>query len=208
MFKYKGRQCVIEYQCTPIASEYVKRHDLYKAAGIIDIWILGKYNYCTNRVKMIEKFAIAYYENDILCFIQNNNKNIKLNDLKITDIIQIFNQSKDKLETYLAEHKRVKECNQCIVNNYSKIPNELSKLNSNCTYNYINKKSQYYSAKMYCNFRSNSIKDLTVFIKPDQFDVCYYNGSYYCTIYSVKYDTFDITAFEKIITMIVSRYHK
>jgi hypothetical protein len=45
MFKYHGKQYVIEFQCSPIASEYVERHDLYQTAGIIDIWILGTINY-------------------------------------------------------------------------------------------------------------------------------------------------------------------
>lgn len=41
MFKYNNIQYVIEFQCTPISSEYIERHDLYMAAGINDIWILG-----------------------------------------------------------------------------------------------------------------------------------------------------------------------
>ena len=45
MFEYEGKTCVIEYQCTPIATEYVERHDLYKASGIIDIWIAGYEKY-------------------------------------------------------------------------------------------------------------------------------------------------------------------
>ena len=35
MFEYEGKTCVIEYQCSPIATEYVERHDLYKASGIM-----------------------------------------------------------------------------------------------------------------------------------------------------------------------------
>ena len=48
MFKHYGQQCVIEYQCTPISSEYYERHELYQAAGIKDIWILGTEKYFTN----------------------------------------------------------------------------------------------------------------------------------------------------------------
>ena len=29
MFKFHGDQCVIEYQCSPIATEYIERHELY-----------------------------------------------------------------------------------------------------------------------------------------------------------------------------------
>ena len=39
MFEYCGKRYVLEYQCSPIASEYYDRHDLYKSSGIIDIWI-------------------------------------------------------------------------------------------------------------------------------------------------------------------------
>lgn len=62
IFKYHGKQYVIEYQCTPIASEYYERHDLYKAAGIIDIWILGTEKYFTGRHKFIEDIAYGYYD--------------------------------------------------------------------------------------------------------------------------------------------------
>lgn len=49
-FQKKGgngeiEQWVIEYQCSPISSEYIERHLLYKAAGIRDIWICGVSNY-------------------------------------------------------------------------------------------------------------------------------------------------------------------
>lgn len=40
-FEYYGKRYVIEYQCTPIASEYLKRKELYRLANINDIWILG-----------------------------------------------------------------------------------------------------------------------------------------------------------------------
>lgn len=45
-FEQHGEKFVIEYQCTPIASEFLVRRELYKLAGIKDIWILGteKYN--------------------------------------------------------------------------------------------------------------------------------------------------------------------
>ena len=63
MFKYSGKQCVIEYQCSPISTEYYERHELYQAAGIIDIWVLGtdKYLQDNMREKTIEKDNIYYY---------------------------------------------------------------------------------------------------------------------------------------------------
>ena len=63
MFEYKGKKCVIEYQCSPITSEYVERHELYKAVGITDIWILGteKYLKANMRRKYICDYACSYY---------------------------------------------------------------------------------------------------------------------------------------------------
>lgn len=74
MFKYDSEQYVIEYQCTPIASEYFERHSLYQAAGIKDIWILGAKNYfeeyyigrSRKRLNTIETFAnTLYYDTDL-----------------------------------------------------------------------------------------------------------------------------------------------
>lgn len=63
MFKLNGEQYVIEYQCTPIATEYVERHDLYKAAGIKDIWIAGTEKYLVKnmREKYLESETIGFY---------------------------------------------------------------------------------------------------------------------------------------------------
>jgi len=67
-FKLDGEQYVIEYQCTPIASEYVKRHELYQTAGIHDIWILGTKKYLENckyqlgRGKTIETHTPYYFD--------------------------------------------------------------------------------------------------------------------------------------------------
>ena len=63
MFEYEGKTCVIEYQCSPIATEYVERHDLYKASGIIDIWIAGyeKYFKPNSRHKFLENYIEGYY---------------------------------------------------------------------------------------------------------------------------------------------------
>lgn len=45
-FEIQNERYVIEFQCTPIATEFLERRELYKLAGINDIWILGtdKYN--------------------------------------------------------------------------------------------------------------------------------------------------------------------
>lgn len=73
-FEIENDRYVIEFQCTPIATEYLQRHRLYELAGIKDIWILGtvKYNisitdsYATHdvRLKEIEKYNYCYLDVD------------------------------------------------------------------------------------------------------------------------------------------------
>ena len=70
MFKYNGDLCVIEYQCSPIATEYYERHELYEVAGIKDIWICGTQNYFqfyhsgsgSKQVCEIERESRLYYD--------------------------------------------------------------------------------------------------------------------------------------------------
>ena len=70
MFRQNGHLYVLEYQCTPIATEFFERHDLYRAAGIKDIWICGyeKYLQPNMRTKTIDQFCAGYYSvaDDIL----------------------------------------------------------------------------------------------------------------------------------------------
>ena len=63
MFKYNGKQCVMEFQCSPISTEYYERHELYQAAGIEDIWICGtdKYFGENKRFNTLEKECGIYY---------------------------------------------------------------------------------------------------------------------------------------------------
>lgn len=63
MFEYDGKKYIIEYQCSPIATEYVERHELYKASGINDIWILGTEKYLKKnmRKKYIQTYACGFY---------------------------------------------------------------------------------------------------------------------------------------------------
>lgn len=70
MFKYNENQYVIEYQCSPISSEYIERHELYKASGIIDIWICGSEKYLQKyhngtgkkRINLLEGKSKIYYD--------------------------------------------------------------------------------------------------------------------------------------------------
>lgn len=81
MFKYNDKQYVIEYQCSPISSEYIERHELYKAAGINDIWILGTNKYFEyyhkgngeKRINELEKHIGIYYDSLNNCIYKIHN---------------------------------------------------------------------------------------------------------------------------------------
>ena len=67
MFRCNNEQYVLEFQCSPISSEYLERHELYQAANIHDIWILGteKYNLDFSgrtRAKAIESYTDIYFD--------------------------------------------------------------------------------------------------------------------------------------------------
>lgn len=91
MFRYNNKNYVIEYQCSPIASEYLKRRSLYNAAGIIDIWICGteKYLGINKRLNTLEKDCKLYYDSKlkVLLKMDSLNKNefsylFKLNEYR------------------------------------------------------------------------------------------------------------------------------
>lgn len=58
-FEYRGERYCIEYQCSPISTQYNKRHELYQFEGINDIWILGTEKY--NFEKFIKKDNCIYF---------------------------------------------------------------------------------------------------------------------------------------------------
>lgn len=64
LFNFNGKKYVIEYQCSPIASEYFERHELYQAAGIMDFWICGTLKYIGEnfRHKTLEDYNEGYYD--------------------------------------------------------------------------------------------------------------------------------------------------
>lgn len=85
MFEWNGQKCVIEYQCTPISSEYYERHELYEACGIKDIWICGAEKYFQyyhngtglKQVSEIEKNTTLYYDSKVDCVFQINREMVK-----------------------------------------------------------------------------------------------------------------------------------
>lgn len=90
-FVFNGRQCVIEYQCSPIASEYYERHKLYSSIGISDIWICGTLNYFQKyhtgngykKMNTLEKESLKYYDPfmNILFHVNEDGYGIPINML-------------------------------------------------------------------------------------------------------------------------------
>lgn len=59
-FEYNNERYCIEYQCSPISTQYNKRHELYELEGIKDIWILGFENFY---IKSIDSLISAAEKN-------------------------------------------------------------------------------------------------------------------------------------------------
>lgn len=85
MFKYDNKPYVIEYQCSPIATEYYERHELYKLAEIKDIWICGteKYFGDSKRFNTLEKDfnSVGYFNANDTNFIFNIRSDISISFL-------------------------------------------------------------------------------------------------------------------------------
>ena len=125
MFKYNEKQCVLEFQCSPISSEYYERHELYQAAGIEDIWILGTDKYLEKeenekskkfRTKEIEYNTNFYYDSEFKIFVIKDN-------ISITKDIMNYKYFKD---TFYYSYS-----NSYGAINYRKINDEIIKICNN-----------------------------------------------------------------------------
>lgn len=143
MFKYNNKQYVIEYQCTPISSEYLERHELYQAGGINDIWILGTEKYIKNRNrKHIEKYNYIYFDSKVNQFIFNrdyyNISNFISNDyIKIIGVSYYCTNSNN----VIFENNKIFICNNIIEeiqDKYFKLEKAINDKN-NLIYSLINK---------------------------------------------------------------------
>lgn len=76
------QEYVIEYQCSPISTQYNKRHDLYRLQGIKDIWILGT-----------DKYSIKKYEQILILDLFE----IELSNLRFKTIETEINNSDNQL---------------------------------------------------------------------------------------------------------------
>ena len=118
MFEWNGQICVIEYQCTPISSEYYERHELYEVCGIKDIWICGaeKYFQCYHNgsgikhISEIEKNTNLYYDTKVRCIFQID-RTIKENIFELIikgksyahRMINLFDYKKNQENFYLVK---------------------------------------------------------------------------------------------------------
>jgi len=99
-FKYGGKQYVIEYQCSPITTEYFERHELYESVGIEDIWICGTDKYMSRgaRGKTIEDYCESHYDanRELFIFYRGLKDNRKLRKLCASDIYIDYFKSVDR----------------------------------------------------------------------------------------------------------------
>jgi hypothetical protein len=126
-FEMNGKRFVIEFQCTPIASEFLKRHELYDLGGISDIWILGHDNY-KNTSRKIENLVnsrlfvklnkIIFNKNFVFCDDLNKEHLFEL--IKIVDIMkekikEDNKQTKIKADTKKFQLEIIKEVSEKLI---------------------------------------------------------------------------------------------
>ncbi|KOS61449.1 hypothetical protein FJQ98_16615 [Lysinibacillus agricola] len=155
-FEFNNEKCVIEFQCSPIASEFIIRRELYRLAGIHDIWILGidKYNIeiCSGEPNHMKRYKLIEKEllNNSLIYLDVKRKAI-ITDLNILDInkklensiayFQLSNKKEfDLFSEYLSNKMSfvIESINNFIFDNGIKINNELNSMLSDIKDTYIN----------------------------------------------------------------------
>lgn len=139
-FEQNNKRCVIEFQCSPISTEYLKRHELYKLANINDIWIMGTEKYNLNfdnnkvnhspRFKAIEKYNKYYLrvKDSQIIFNFNNFLIYDINDLQILNNKICLNQS--IFDEIRSKDKQLH--NDMIVRKEQEL--KLQKINKKCSY--------------------------------------------------------------------------
>ena len=132
-----------------------------------------------------------------------------MNKLKIEYIAKCIEKANEKIEKQKKKEELEKRIKQYILHYYPIAINNIKNDYPNIySLEFVNKKSDFYIAKIYCNFKNYKIDNLTIFIKQNKFDVCYFDVcSYtYQKICSVKYDSLDETSFIKMIVMFIYRH--
>lgn len=90
-FEQNGKRYVVEYQCSPISSEYLERHKLYQLAGVNDIWILGTEKY---------KNSHRFIETQSQIYLDSHTKTLKIDRDIIWDILEEKLFKKYKLDLF------------------------------------------------------------------------------------------------------------
>lgn len=208
-FEQNGERYAIEYQCTPIATEFLKRRELYKLAGIKDIWVLGCEKYTGGKV--IEKHVYVKFDTKYNCMIFNGiGKTLThqrfskyMSNTHHIDKLLFKNEffNADKCVTDEIKNKYVEEIIDCNISREQKIAEERRKEikfkaindvadviklgidgNNDTTTNNVSVLKKPYLNSPY-DFRidfENALNDkYVVFIKPDRYDVCAYEPTKY-----------------------------
>lgn len=127
MFDFNNKKCVIEFQCSPISSEYIERHELYRASGIYDLWICGTQKYIQQyhkgsgdkRINTLEESCGLYYnyltkeiyeinninESEFKSILnKKQNVNLMYNELDYSEGYKNFLFIKDSSKNYSSYH--------------------------------------------------------------------------------------------------------
>lgn len=207
MFEYSGTVWVVEFQCSPISSEQIQRHNLYAASGINDIWICGIENYGTGR-KHMEKVSngMFNFRNNSFRYINNAidltllpysmiNTSRKLYQINLSQLN--FNNgiflNRNEMTPYIEEDIQLhKECEEYEklkekINNIEKIckeiPNKYEVVVHNCEFE-IKRGDRHKSYLVMIEFQSDITIPIFLFIKNNTIDICEissYRKPYYGT---------------------------
>ena len=233
MFEYGGSKWVIEYQCSPIATEYITRHKLYQAGGVNDIWICGTENYKIDSARKVLEYLIGIYydvNKDELHVNQNSlsfvsihkmisvsYKNPKIFTYKLSDL-KFENNFYSSIpcydDLYLAD-----ENNWAIFNEYKLLNTNYEDLNIGIIQNYYNNKffSNKETKNIYLNIYRNdsavlycSNQEYYIRIDKDK-SILYAEKSWYKTaIYQFASDDISfneyISGMDYIISECVKKY--
>lgn len=149
----ENQRFVLEYQCSPIATEYLERHELYQLASINDIWIMGlsKYNIDYNdnyvfrkikRLKEIEKHSLYYLNssngdiiiNSVLISLYLKYNSFDLDDYYKYNLNDVYIDFKNKRislnDSILDEFKLIDENNNSIVQKQNSLLERINYLTS------------------------------------------------------------------------------
>ncbi|MDC4245542.1 competence protein CoiA [Clostridium perfringens] len=99
-FEYEDKPYVIEFQCSPIATKFLERRELYRLNEINDIWILGcnKYNVNTVLGKELDlnEWSQQFYKSKAIeCELYNQDYFTFYLDVKLEMMIEIHNENKE-----------------------------------------------------------------------------------------------------------------